>query len=380
MSLGMNVQEPTWQGILDELSQSYNLMSGSQALSKEWMEMNWRTWASWLLGIAAVLALLVYSFHSIFSDSKEPVKLIIYAYSTQSEVMSQGLLPEFEKWWESEHGRDLRLEAVFGPSLTLAGQIVLGAPADVAILSDEQHVTYLKLGKMVRENNKPVNVCMTPMVIVTRMDNPTGINDFTDLTMPGLRLIHADPRSSGAGAWAIFAEYGCSLFHSTGELDPSHTLVAIWENVKMLAPSARETMMLFELGAGDAFVTYEQDARLALDRHAELSIVLPACTVVAEPVAVIVDKNVTQAERSVANEFLHYLLSEQGQDTFIRFHLRPVTITTDEFPVLIHTISKEDLGGWSQAHQDLIENLWKKEIEPNLELESGVTSILLKGE
>ncbi|OGO20915.1 MAG: hypothetical protein A2Z14_01695 [Chloroflexi bacterium RBG_16_48_8] len=85
-------------------------------------------------------------------------------------------------------------------------------------------------------------------------------------------------------------------------------------------------------------------------------------------------------ERSVANEFLHYLLSENAQNTFILYQLRPVAITTDLFPNLIGTISEEELGGWSRAHQELIEKLWKREIEPNLNLELGDESFQQNGE
>jgi ABC-type sulfate transport system substrate-binding protein len=359
---------------------AYSVMSESHVFIEKWKGRDWRIWFSWILGAAAVLTLLVFSIQSIFSDADEPVHLVVYAYSTQEEALSQGIFPAFEKFWESNHARDLTIEGVFGPSLTLAGQIVLGAPADVALLSDNQHVTYLKLGKMVEESNQPVVVFTSPMVIVTRPDNPFAIKDFIDLTKPGVRLIHADPRSSGAGAWAIFAAYGCRLLDVTSEVEAEKTLTAIWKNVKVMAPSARAALMLFEAGAGDAFVTYEQDARLALTRHVDLSIVIPSCTVVAEPVAVVVDKNVTHDERLAANDFLHYLLSVDAQNTFLHYQLRPVTIASDVFPDLIQTVSEGDLGGWSNAHQELIEDLWEREIKPNLNLELGVDSIQSDGD
>jgi ABC-type sulfate transport system substrate-binding protein len=355
-------------------------MSESHALIKKLKRMGWRVWLSWILGAAVVLAILVFSILFILSHHDEPVNLIIYAYSTQEEVLSQAIFPAFETSWELEHGRDLEIEGVFGPSLTLAGQIVLGAPADVAILSDKQHVTYLKLGKMVRESTEPVVVFTSPMVIVTRPENPAGIRNFTDLAKPGLQLIHADPRSSGAGAWAIFAAYGCSLLESESEVEAKKTLTTIWDNVKFMAPSARASMLLFESGAGDAFVTYEQDARLALDRQVNLSMVNPPCTIVAEPVAVIVDKNISHEERLASDDFLKYLMSEDAQNIFLRYQLRPVTMTSNAFPDLDQMVSERELGGWSQAHQELIEGLWEKEIKPNLNLEIGTELIQEDGE
>ena len=60
---------------------------------------------------------------------------MVYAFSTQEEVLSQRVFPVFERRWETETGRELTIEAVFGPSGTLARQIVLGAPADVPSLA-----------------------------------------------------------------------------------------------------------------------------------------------------------------------------------------------------------------------------------------------------
>ena len=107
-------------------------------------------------------------------------------------------------------------------------------------------------------------------------------------------MLHADPRSSGAGQWAVLAEYGSAL-RDPGDHADSQTmqLLGIWRNVRLLGASARATMTLFELGAGDAFVTYEHDALLAQARGVSLEIVVPSHTIVAQHVAVIVDDNVT---------------------------------------------------------------------------------------
>jgi len=340
---------------------------------------NWPMHTAWKLGIVVVLV-LIFVANAIFSEPKDPVELIVYAYDTQNEILTQGIFPAFKESWEAVHGRNLSIKGVFGPSLTLAGQIVLGAPADVAILSHEQHVNYLKLGKIVREGNMPTVVHRTPLVIVTRPNNPAGIQEFADLSGSGMRLIHADPRSSGAGAWAILAEYGCYLSHSENEAEAVEQLIAIWDNVKMMATSARSAMTIFEFGAGDAFITYEQEARMALARGVDLSIVIPSCTVLVEPMAVIVDKNVSSEEKSVANEFIQYLLSEDGQEIFIQYQLRPVTLSQDSFPELDQTISAQSLGGWSQVYRDLIDQLWNEEIEPNLDLELEVNPYERNGE
>ncbi len=334
-----------------------------------------RRQVAWVLGGALLVAAAAYGWVSL-NAAKSPVRLVVYALSTQEEVLTQGIFPAFEREWEGQTARELVLEGVFGPSGTLAGQINLGAPADVTLFSNAQHVTWLQIGRRVHKGTEPVVVGCTPMVVVTRPGNPAGIAEFADLAQPGLHLLHPDPRSSGAGEWAVLAEYGSALLESGERAAAEEQLGAIWQNVRLLAPSARSTMSLFELGAGDAMVTYEQDARLALDRGVALEVVVPSRTIVAQHVAVIVDDNVTSAERPAAGAFIEFLMSEAGQEILNRYHLRPVDMGSGLFPELAHPFSVDDLGGWSQAYAGLVETLWQEEIERYLELEPS--SVLLK--
>jgi ABC-type sulfate transport system substrate-binding protein len=345
-----------------------------QSLVDFWKGGARRRQAAWVLGGVLLVVAVAYGWISL-NAAKSPVRLVVYALSTQEEVLTQGIFPAFEREWEGQTGHELVLEGVFGPSGTLAGQINLGAPADVTLFSNAQHVTWLQIGRRVRKGTEPVVVGCTPMVVVTRPGNPAGIAEFADLAQPGLQLLHPDPRSSGAGEWAVLAEYGSALLESGERATAEEQLEAIWRNVRLLAPSARSTLSLFELGAGDAMVTYEQDARLALDRGVALEVVVPSRTIVAQHVAVIVDDNVTSAERPAAQAFVDFLMGDAGQEILNRYHLRPVDVDSRLFPELAHPFSVDDLGGWSQAYAGLVETLWQEEIEPYLELEPS--SVLL---
>lgn len=327
-----------------------------------------RCQAGAVLGLALLVAVVVYG-RITLASSPAPIRLVVYAFSTQREVLTQDIFPAFEQTWEAETGRDLVIEGVFGPSGTLAGQINLGAPADVAIFSNAQHVTHLKVGRRVRQDSQSVVVGHTMMVIVTRPGNPTGISSFSDLAQPGLRLLHADPRSSGGGQWAVLAEYGSALLESGDQAAAEKQLQSIWRNVRLLGDSARATMTLFELGAGDAFVTYEHDALLAQQRGIPLEVVVPARTIVAEHVAVIVDDNVTTDERPAAQAFIDYLLNEAGQQAFSSYYLRPANLEEEQFPEQWHPFAVDDLGGWSQVYEQVVEAAWQTEVEPRLHLE-----------
>jgi ABC-type sulfate transport system substrate-binding protein len=320
-----------------------------------------------MLGIAMLLAATLYG-RIILANSPRPVHLVVYGFSSQQEVMTQIILPEFERAWEAETGRDLIVESLFGPSATLAGQINLGAPADLVLFSNAQHVEWLKFGRRVRRETEPTLLGYTPMVIVVRHGNPAGISGFEDLAQPGLRLLHADPRTSGAGEWAVLAEYGSALRESSDEAAAKSQLHSIWQNVRLLAPSARSAMTLFELGVGDALITYEQEALLALDRGVPLEIVTPTHTILAEHVAVPVDDNVTSVERPVVQQLLSYLTGA-GQLDLSAYYLRTPGQHTGPFQDLLEPFVVKNLGGWSQAYTGLVETLWMTELEPRLSLE-----------
>lgn len=341
---------------------------------------SWQSLASWALGALLLAIIIFYGSRAVLAGNRGPVKLVVYAFSTQEEVLSQSIFPAFERAWEAETGRELTIEAVYGPSGTLAGQINLKAPADVALLSNEQHVNWLKVGRQVKWSTPPVVVSQTPMVIVTRPGNPAGITGFDDLARPDLCLLHAEPRRSGAGDWAVLAEYGSRLLDSGDPAAARQQLRAIWANVRLLGSSARATLTLFELGAGEVLVTYEQDARLALARGVPLEIVVPPGTVVAQHMAVVVDANVTPAERTAAQALIDYLLSEAGQQAFTQYHLRPAAGPAGTFPPLIDPFTVEALGGWSQAYTDLVEGLWQQEIKPSLTLDPAIQVLETKGE
>lgn len=328
----------------------------------------WRALLGWALGAALVVVVAFYAVRALRSDSG-PVRLAVYGFSTQEESFTQGIFPAFERQWEAETGRDLTLEGVFGASGTLAGQINLGAPADIALFSNAEHVNWLKLGGRVRKDAEPVIWGCTPMVIAVRAGNPLRIASYADLARPGLSLLHANPRSSGAGEWGVLAEYGSAFLPARDGAAGEAQLRSTWKNVRVVPASARAAMSLFELGAGDALVTYEQDTLVAVQSGAEVEMVTPPRTIVAQHAAILVDDSITHSERPVAEAFLRFLMSAEGQKILEGYHLRPATCQGEGFSELVEPFSVDDLGGWSEAYARLVEGVWQAQIEPGLVLE-----------
>jgi ABC-type sulfate transport system substrate-binding protein len=324
--------------------------------------------------VALILILTLFiGGRTILANDQVPIRLVVYAFSTQEEVLSNGILPAFEKQWEAETGRMLEIESIYDPSDILAERINLGGPADIALLSNARHVRWFRIEKMIGKENQPSFIGYTPMVIVTRPGNPYEINSYADLTQPNLRLLHADPRSSGAGEWSLLAEYGSALLETSDPNIAEAQLKAIWDNVRLLGPSARATLTLFELGAGDAVITYEQDARLAQEHGVPLEIIVPPHTIIAQHVAVVVDENISRCKRPVVQSFMDFLLSDAGQQILGRYHMRPATEVYEEVPSMIQPFMVEDLGGWFDAYTKLVEPKWQTEFEPRLVLDLNPT-------
>jgi sulfate transport system substrate-binding protein len=132
-------------------------------------------------------------------------------------------------------------------------------------------------------------------VIIVRKGNPKGIRDFADIGKPGVKLIHPDPISSGGAQWSILAIYCGELKKSKAETSEEDTgaalqmLKAIWRNVISTPGSAREARTTFELGNGDALITYELEGLLMKEANAPIDVVIPKATIFSEHPAVVID-------------------------------------------------------------------------------------------
>jgi sulfate transport system substrate-binding protein len=263
-------------------------------------------------------------------------------------------------------------------SETVTNQILQGAPADIAILSIERDVD-----RMIQAGHVPQDwyvtpqkgiVNKTPFVIIVRRGNPKGIRDFSDLGKDGIKLIHPDPVSSGGAQWSILAIYGSELKKSeteSGARDETralNTLRSIWRNVIATPGSAREARTQFELGQGDALVTYELEALLMKDANAPFDVVIPRSTIFSEHPVAIVDRNVTADERPVVEAFRNYLWSEDAQKAFVKNHFRAVTnetfnSTNAQFAMIEMPFTVEYFGGWSKAYPEIIEKVFRDQVQ-----------------
>jgi sulfate/thiosulfate-binding protein len=306
------------------------------------------------------------------------ITITLYGFSVMKESLEKAIFPGFTARWKQLHGQVVQFQSSFAGSETVTNQILRGAPAEVAILSIERDAQRLQKDGFVTSDwhllagNGIVN--KTPFVIIVRRGNPKGIHDFSDLGKPGIRLIHPDPISSGGAQWSILAIYGSELQKSkkeSGEADTGRALQmlrAIWKNVISTPGSAREARTTFELGNGDALVTYELEGLLMKEAKAPIEVVTPQSTIFSEHPALVIDKNVTSAKRALIDAFMQYLWSDEAQQAFVKFHF--YSSTNDAFNQANQDFGHIELpftidyfGGWDKAYPEVIEKIFRDQVQ-----------------
>ncbi|MCD6076121.1 MAG: sulfate transporter, periplasmic sulfate-binding protein, partial [Ramlibacter sp.] len=91
----------------------------------------------------------------------------------------------------------------------------------------------------------------------------------------------------------------------------------------------------------------------------KVDVVYPSLSILAEPAVAVIDKNVARkGTKAVAEEYLKYLYSEEGQDIIGKNFYRPVVSEkaqakyAKQFPKLNLFTVDQGFGGWAKADKD----------------------------
>jgi sulfate transport system substrate-binding protein len=321
---------------------------------------------------AALLLWAVWPWLPAAGAERPPRTIVFYGFSILGEVMNDAVFPAFEKRWRAETGEPLEVIGSFAGSGTVTNQIILGAPAHLALLSLESDADRLAEAGLVpagswRRLPHAGVVNRTPFVILVRPGNPRNIRDFADLARPGIGVVHPDPLTSGGANWAILAEYGAGARAAGGSPEAGEKLLTgIWKNVVAQASSARAARTQFGNGFGDALVTYEQEA-LADARRGRLQaeVVYPKSTVLSEHTLVVVDRNVAPGARAAVEALVRFLWSDEAQRLFVAYGFRSVEERWNEggsFRKIEDPFFVTDFGGWPKARREIVDGIWKNRV------------------
>jgi sulfate/thiosulfate transport system substrate-binding protein len=331
----------------------------------------WRAWAPAVLA-AGLFLYAVAPWLPGAGASKPPRTVVLYGFSILGEAINQGVFPGFAREWQARTGEKVELVSSFAGSGTVTNQILMGVPAQVALLSLELDAIKLADAGIVQKDGwhrlpHAGIVNRTPFVILVRPGNPKAIRDFSDLAAEGVRVVHPDPLTSGGANWAILAEYGAG-FREGGAAGGLRILRGVWTHVVAQAASARAARTQFENGFGDALITYEQDVlKDKLRGRLKGEIVYPRSTVLSEHTLVKIDRNVSTRDRPLVDAFVAYLWSEAAQDAFSRYGFRSVLPGRDAdaskgFGAIQDPFLVSDFGGWKRVKAEIVDAVWKKQV------------------
>lgn len=334
--------------------------------------------AAAILGGAALVLFLAWPSIQEFRKV-EPHRrvLVVYGFSILAEAMNQDVFPAFSRRWKARTGEEVTFTTSFAGSGTITNQIIMGAPAVLAILSHEGDALRLQDAGAVSTDWRqfPARGVLnhTPFVILVRKGNPRKIESFADLARPGIGVIHPDPLTSGGAKWSILAEFGSAIDDLTA-IDPEDQrrgklrLLGIWSNVVGQSPSAAGARTQFENGLGDALITYEQQGLIPREgQQAKIEIIRPPRTIFSEHPVVLVDRNVRARDRDLVLALRDFLFSEEAQALFVRHGFRSAVdprldAANPDLPPIPGAFTVEQMGGWAAADALVYETVWKGQV------------------
>jgi sulfate transport system substrate-binding protein len=272
----------------------------------------------------------------------------------------------FAASYQKETGKSVEIKQSHGGSGSQARSVIDGLQADVVTLAlayDIDAIAAKGLTAADWQKRLPLNASpyTSTIVFLVRKGNPKGIKDWDDLIKPGVAVITPNPKTSGGARWNYLAAWGYALKKS-GSPDKARQFVAdLYKNVPVLDTGARGSTVTFvERGVGDVLLAWENEAYLAQREFGKdkFEIVAPPLSILAEPPIAVVDAVADRkGTRAVAEAYLKYWYTKEGQEIAARNSYRPrdpeiaKQYESSFAKVDLFTID-EVFGGWTRAQQE----------------------------
>ena len=271
----------------------------------------------------------------------------------------------FSKYWQEKTKETVTIKQSHGGSGKQARSVIDGLEADVVTLALANDINAIaEKAKLLPEDwQQRLALNSTPytstIIFLVRKGNPKGIKDWDDLARPGVAVITPNPKTSGGAQWNFLAawEFGKRKY---GDDKVQGFVSSLYKNVPVLDSGARGSTTTFvERAVGDVLISWENEAFLALKEYGsdKFEIVIPSLSILAEPPVAVVDKVVDKrGTRQVAEAYLQYLYSEEGQEIVAKHFYRPTNPKVAEkhagkFPKIELFKIDDAFGGWKNAHK-----------------------------
>lgn len=273
----------------------------------------------------------------------------------------------FGKYWKTKSNQDVKFNQSHGGSGKQARSVIDGLEADVVTLALAYDIDEIAAKakllpadwqKRLPNNSAPYT---STIVFLVRKGNPKQIVDWNDLAKPGISVITPNPKTSGGARWNYLAAWAYALKLPGGTEASAKDFVAkIYKNVPVLDSGARgSTTTFIERGIGDVLIAWENEALLAAKDLGKdkFEIVTPPQSILAEPPVAVVEKVANKhGNGALAQAYLEYLYTPEGQDIAGKHYYRPRLAASAakyaaQFPKLKLVTIDEVFGGWQNAQK-----------------------------
>jgi len=317
-----------------------------------------------LLGVTLSAALASAAFAG--AAQAADISLLNASYDPTRELYAH-LNDAFAVKYKADAGKTIEVKTSNGGSGSQARAVIDGLEADVVTLalaydidaiSQQAKLLPADWQKSLPNNSTPYT---STIVFLVRKGNPKHIKDWDDVVKPGVSVVTPNPKSSGGARWAYLAAYAYALETFNHDDAKAKDFIAkLYKNVPVLDSGARGSTITFaKNGIGDVLLAWENEAHLAIKEFGadKFEIVTPPLSILAEPPVAVVDKNAKRhGTEAVAQAYLQYLYSDEGQEIAAKNFYRPRSKTiaakyAANFGQLKLVTVDQEFGGWAKAQK-----------------------------
>lgn len=294
--------------------------------------------------------------------SQSDVTLTFVSYSVTNAAYQQ-IIPKFIAQWKKEHNQNITFNQSYDGSGSQTLAVIDGKEADVVHLSLALDINKLVEAGFIQpgwEKEAPNDAIVTKSLnaIAIRQGNPKNIKTWTDLAQDGVKVVTADPRTSGGARWNFLSLWGSVTKTGGNENQAIDFIAKVYNNAPLLPKTARNASeVFFKDGQGDVLLNYENEMILSTQNGEKISYVVPNVNISIDNPVAVVDKNVDKhGTRPIAEAFIKFLYTPDSQREFTKLGFRPVDLTIAKetegnFPKIKTIFKAEDLGGWNEIQK-----------------------------
>lgn len=327
--------------------------------------MYWLQISKWYV-VLLLFSLLLNGCH-VSTGKEDQVELLNVSYDVMRDFY-KAYNPLFIRHFQLENNHaQLIIKQSNGGSSKQALAVANGLQADVVSMNQISDIDLLVQKKLVQpswsqqlpNNSVPFS---SVVVFLVRKNNPKQIHDWADLIRSDVQIVSSNPKTSGNGRYALLAAYGYALQNSNGDKFAARKYVEkLFHQVVILASGSRAASNTFvQRQIGDVLLVFENEASMvAKDLWPnQFEVIYPSYSIQADsPVAVIETTTSRKQTTVIAQSYLRYLWSDEGQNLAAQFYLRPSNLQVakryaERFPEIRTFRAEEVLGNWTVIMQE----------------------------